>query len=360
MLRECGQEPLQFYWFRAAVRFHRTLLCSNSGTLAKVLKADIAMSTVNKKCWSAEFLDASQGRERRGDFQRRVRALQTIPQSEFVVEVRKRLRSIWSQANQLGNEDQTDKAAKCHNRVALPLRSVTVDGPPFSVPRYLHLDLGRQTQRNVARFRLHSHTLRVKTRSWEHHDGTCDKCGLQAIQDEKHALFLCPYMQMCSLKLQFADLFRDLPLAHVTVNQTGAFYFSHWQACSEDVFNFPQRAHGCFCGSSTTTSSAPSLASQTGLETLSAKQEPKAWPCLCMSAWNAVHRFQITALPAFRWLRLQARLASAELPSLGQVQLCNLTLLRPSMDVFCYAVHQQPEQSDYLAEGQILNLSTSS
>jgi len=122
-----------------------------------------------------------------------------------------------------------------HNWVALPLRSVTVDGPPFFVPRYLHLDLGRQTQRNVACFRLHSHVMRVETRSWEHHDGTCDKCGLQAIQDEKHS-FLCPCMQMCSLRLQFADLFHDLPMAHkITVNQPGAFYFS--QACSEDVFN---------------------------------------------------------------------------------------------------------------------------
>jgi len=114
---------------------------------------------------------------------------------------------------------------------------VTVDGPPFSVPRYLHLDLGKQTQRNVARFRFHSHALRVETRSWEHYDGTSDKCGLQAIQDEKHALFLCPCVQMCSLRLQFADLFHDLPMAHkITFYQTGAFYFS--QACSEDVFNF--------------------------------------------------------------------------------------------------------------------------
>jgi len=91
-------------------------------------------------------------------------------------------------------------------------------GPPFSVPRYLHLDLGKQTQRNMAHFRLHSHALRVETRSWEHHDVTCEKCGLQAIQDEKHALFLCPCMQMCSLRLQFADLFHDLPLAHKITN----------------------------------------------------------------------------------------------------------------------------------------------
>ncbi len=98
VLRECGQKPLQFYWFRAAERFYNALLFSNSGTLAKVLKADIAMSTVNKRCWSAEFWDALHGLERSGGFQHRVRTLQTIPQSEFAVDVRKRLRSIWNQA----------------------------------------------------------------------------------------------------------------------------------------------------------------------------------------------------------------------------------------------------------------------
>ncbi len=47
-------------------------------------------------------------------------------------------------------------------------------------------------------------------------------------------------MQMCLLRLQFADLLHDLPMAHkITVNQTGAFYFS--QACSEDVFNFSHK-----------------------------------------------------------------------------------------------------------------------
>eukprot|EP00983_Pelagomonas_calceolata_P050509 1141999-Pelagomonas_calceolata.AAC.2 len=35
VLRECGHEPLQFYWFRAAVRFHNASLRSNSTTLSK-------------------------------------------------------------------------------------------------------------------------------------------------------------------------------------------------------------------------------------------------------------------------------------------------------------------------------------
>ncbi len=61
------------------MRFYNTLLCNDSSTLAKVLKADIAMSTINNKCWSAEFLDAFHGLERSGDFQHRVRTCQTIP-----------------------------------------------------------------------------------------------------------------------------------------------------------------------------------------------------------------------------------------------------------------------------------------
>ncbi len=135
VLRVCGQEPLQFYWFRAAVRFYNALLCSNSSTLAKVLKANIAMSTVYKKCWSAEFLDAFHGLEMSVDFfQHHVRTFQTIPQSQFVVDLRKRLRSIWLQANQLGNEDQMDKAAKYHNWVALPFRSVLLMDRLFLYP----------------------------------------------------------------------------------------------------------------------------------------------------------------------------------------------------------------------------------
>ncbi len=31
----------------------------------------------------------------------------------------------------------------------------------------------------MARFKLHSHALRVQTRSWEHHDGTCDNLSLE-------------------------------------------------------------------------------------------------------------------------------------------------------------------------------------
>ena len=78
---------------------------------------------------SAEFLDAFHSLERSVDFQHRVRALQAIPLSKFVVDVRKRLRGVWRPAAQPGNADHVNKVAKYDNWVALPLKPVTVDGP---------------------------------------------------------------------------------------------------------------------------------------------------------------------------------------------------------------------------------------
>jgi len=40
VLRECGQEPLQFYWFRAAAKFFNSMLSGNSSLLKKIVHAD--------------------------------------------------------------------------------------------------------------------------------------------------------------------------------------------------------------------------------------------------------------------------------------------------------------------------------
>jgi hypothetical protein len=44
LLRECGQEPLQFFWFRASIRLFNSMLDSNSETLRRVLKADLHLA----------------------------------------------------------------------------------------------------------------------------------------------------------------------------------------------------------------------------------------------------------------------------------------------------------------------------
>jgi len=43
VLRECAQEPLQFYWFRSAIKFWNRMVDSNSNTLRDVMKADISL-----------------------------------------------------------------------------------------------------------------------------------------------------------------------------------------------------------------------------------------------------------------------------------------------------------------------------
>jgi len=61
VLRECGQEPLQFFWFRASIRFFNSMLGSNSETLRRVLKADLHLASFDSSCWSAQVSDAFNG-----------------------------------------------------------------------------------------------------------------------------------------------------------------------------------------------------------------------------------------------------------------------------------------------------------
>jgi len=58
VLRECGQEPLQFSWFRAAAEFFNSLLGGKSSLLNKIVHADIALKSSYEKCWTADFIQA--------------------------------------------------------------------------------------------------------------------------------------------------------------------------------------------------------------------------------------------------------------------------------------------------------------
>ena len=43
---ECGHEPLQFYWFRSAVKLFNSMLNTNSDILRRVVQADLIYSLV--------------------------------------------------------------------------------------------------------------------------------------------------------------------------------------------------------------------------------------------------------------------------------------------------------------------------
>ena len=238
VLRECGFEPLQFYWFRAAVRFYNASLACNSTTLRRVLGADIDMSGNSEMCWASEFISAFQGLDRRNYFTHCVYSGQPIRINDFVVDLRERHRSVWPTEDQAEHGVHLNKLAKYHNWVALPFRHNSALGKPLHTPRYLHLDLGRHMQRNIACFRLHAHKLRVETSHWHGHAPQCDLCVSEQWQDEKHVIFLCPCNFLCCLRRKYAHLFTAFPAHRVVSDDTGSFFFS--DACSLDVARFFQ------------------------------------------------------------------------------------------------------------------------
>ena len=79
--------------------------------------------------------------------------------------------------------------------------------------------------RNIPRFRLHAHNLRVETPLWQEHTSVCDKCDGGELQDEKDAVFLCSCGPMCSFRKTFEHLFSGFPSAHrVLKDEIGASY----------------------------------------------------------------------------------------------------------------------------------------
>eukprot|EP00983_Pelagomonas_calceolata_P068352 1149889-Pelagomonas_calceolata.AAC.3 len=116
VLRECGYEPLQFHWFCAAVGFYNALLRSNSTTLSL------------DRC---NTFTPSEGRR----INHHVRSGQPIVVREFVIDLRKRLRGVWNADALADHGEHTNKTAKYHHWMALPLRPLFVHGAPFSIPR---------------------------------------------------------------------------------------------------------------------------------------------------------------------------------------------------------------------------------
>eukprot|EP00983_Pelagomonas_calceolata_P036164 1131456-Pelagomonas_calceolata.AAC.1 len=64
--------------------------------------------------------------------------------------------------------------------------------------------------RNVSRFRLRAHGLKVESCKWMGGSDVCDKCESAEVQGEKYALFYCNCFEVCELRRKYKDLFIDL------------------------------------------------------------------------------------------------------------------------------------------------------
>ena len=98
-----------------------------------------------------------------------------------------------------------NKLATYHSWFAIPF--FRDERMPINVPPYFHLDLSKHVMRNISRFRLRAHTLKVEAAAWlEDGSCVCDQCPGEDgnAQNEVHALLFCQDHRVCELRKHFS------------------------------------------------------------------------------------------------------------------------------------------------------------
>ena len=70
--------------------------------------------------------------------------------------------------------------------------------------------MDKHVLRNISRFRLRAHHLRVEFCKWLGGSNICDKCEYGEVQDEKHLLFFCKCTEVQELRARYEDLFEEM------------------------------------------------------------------------------------------------------------------------------------------------------
>ena len=212
VLRECGQEPMQFYWFRSVIRFFNGMIMNDNPLVKNVLRADIQLSERYDRCWTAHVRAAFVGLPNCSLYEHAVRDFAPIQLKDFIPDLRYRQQNVWRVAESANPREADWKLPVYHHWFALPLGSNNISCKcPAVLPHFLTLDLPRHVSRHVSCFRLRSHRLKVESVHWQDQDVHCD-CGCHEVQDEKHVLFYCRHPAVCSLRDKYFDLFEGRAL----------------------------------------------------------------------------------------------------------------------------------------------------
>ena len=128
---------------------------------------------------------------------------------EFTADLKHRMRGVWRDAELVDPNTHNNKLAIYHSWFAIPFSRN--ERMPINVPRYLHLNLSKHVMRNIRRFRLRAHTLKVEAAAWLE-DGSCVWCDQcpgedEHVQNEVHALLFCQDHRVCELRKLFSFQF---------------------------------------------------------------------------------------------------------------------------------------------------------
>lgn len=210
VLRECAQEPLQFYWFRAAGRFWNSMVHSNSNTLRSVLKADICLGNDGcDRCWFRQFRDAMADLRSVSEFWACLSSFKKLNLYKLASDVRYRHHAVWREVQGQDPRVYRKKSAVYHTWFGLPLRDYSESRPSAHMPSYLSLNLNRKVIRDVSRFRLRAHGLKCEKGLYgsDRNELICDLCESGEVQDELHVVFRCSCPFLAQLRRDYAYLF---------------------------------------------------------------------------------------------------------------------------------------------------------
>ena len=209
VLRETGQLPYWFYWFRACARFWNGLLKSNSQLLREVAAADAALARGNADSWARDMERALGAELGAADQAAAVRRGAPLDLKSLEPLLRSRCQRLWEDLEarpELDAHAEFQGTGFCR-RDAVYARCFAVpwddDAPRPPLPHYMRADVLPRTVRNNARMRLSSHTLRVETGRYEgigFARRTCQRCSTAAVDDEEHALFRCQETRSARMK----------------------------------------------------------------------------------------------------------------------------------------------------------------
>ena len=184
------------------------LISIPSDILRRVVQADLNLQPRSSACWTAQLLSAFQGLRGCELYVRAVQTGHAITMQDFTADLKHRMRGVWRDAELVDPNTHNNKLATYDSWFAIPFSRN--ERMPINVAWYLHLDLSKHFMRNISRFRLRAHTLKVEAAAWlEDGSCVCDQCPGEDehVQNEVQALLLCQDHQVCELWKHFSFLF---------------------------------------------------------------------------------------------------------------------------------------------------------
>ena len=206
LLKEFGQKPFQYYWWRGIIKFWNNSVSHPENSLFyKTLKADVELATRfhNRDCWSSQVINAIKSFPTTSNFNhgtllQKFKNLQPIDFACIEDGIMTAYKKVWSDLHEI-NGYRFDDAP--HRKLLTYAKCYTNPDEVFThCPNYLKGPYN--TAISMARFRLGSHFLGVETDRWapQHiawNDRACHRCDTYSddvkVDDEHHLIFDCEH-----------------------------------------------------------------------------------------------------------------------------------------------------------------------